>query len=341
MQKEEIAYSYHTFMLPFVFEGKFKEKEPWKCKNFQLKTTKEYNEYIYFYKHVQDALFGKKCDEAAISKYYDYEYEEGSYCIESKKGTFVLDLDGLSLRIFNTNVAILAFNFKNTRYYNQNDILAINDFGRRIYPQFLGKNFTVETKDSVLAYTLTLSIDDKEYKEDFTRFDKVTSLQDNQLSLMPIFVQELLEYNFDNFKNIKPVIDDRMFVISQYNSDALSHSLQTLNEKETYSYTSDDWWYKYLFVDGDSKTCQNKFMAKKLIEESSYARWIELGTLFGISRYSFVALTGSWYGKNRLLPHMQTMYFQIFSLLLAYRASIIKFSDDIQNVTSKSKNIES
>jgi Mg2+ and Co2+ transporter CorA len=60
-----------------------------------------------------------------------------------------------------------------------------------------------------------------------------------------------------------------------------------------------------------------------------------------VSRYSFVALTGSFYGKNILLPHMQTMYFQMFSLLLAYHATIIKFSDEIQDITSQSDGISS
>ena len=80
-------------------------------------------------------------------------------------------------------------------------------------------------------------------------------------------------------------------------------------------------------------------MTKELIKKSTYDRWVDWGTLFGISRYSFVALTGSWYGRNILLPHIQTMYFQIFTLLLAYRASIIKFSDDIQNATDEDKEL--
>ena len=80
-------------------------------------------------------------------------------------------------------------------------------------------------------------------------------------------------------------------------------------------------------------------MTKRLIKEATYDRWVEWGTFFGVSRYSFVALTGSFYGKNILLAHMQTIYFQMFSLLLAYRAIIIKFADEIQNITNESKDI--
>jgi len=333
-EDEKIIYSYHTFMLPFVFKGEFTPEVKWKYKLFEIETIKDYNEYIYFYKHVQDALFSTKETTDSISKYYEYDYKNGSYSIESNKGIYVLELDRLSLRTFiNTNVAILSFNLKNTKYYKQNDILAINDFGRRIYPPFLGQNFTQETKNAILAHSLTLTLDQKEYQEDFTYFDTLGNLK--QHSFMPKFIQKLLEKNFDDFTKIKPIIDDRMFVISQYNNDSIVNSLKILDYKERYTYETDEWWYKYIFIDGDSKTCQSKDMTQKLIKESSYDRWVEEGTLFGISRYSFVAVTGNQFGNDVLLAHMQTMYFQIFSLLLAYRASIIKFSDDIQNITSK------
>jgi hypothetical protein len=62
---------------------------------------------------------------------------------------------------------------------------------------------------------------------------------------------------------------------------------------------------------------------------------VEWGTLFGVSRYSFVALSGSWFGANRLEPHMRTMYFQMFTLLLAYRASILRFSNRVSELTLK------
>ncbi len=114
-----------------------------------------------------------------------------------------------------------------------------------------------------------------------------------------------------------------MFVISQYNNDALIGKLKLYKECQEYEYETNDFWYKYLFIDCDNKTCQSKHMTKKLITESTYDRWIDWETLFGISRYSFVSITGSSYGKNILLRHTQTMYFQMFTLLLAYRATII------------------
>jgi len=127
-----------------------------------------------------------------------------------------------------------------------------------------------------------------------------------------------------------------MFVISQYHNDALANRMKNYcDTTEEYMYENDDFWYEYIFIDGNGKNCQSRYMTKDLIKQSTYDRWVEYGTLFGITRYSFVVLTDSGFGKGVILPHTQTMYFQIFSLLLAYRATIIEFSDEIQDITSK------
>ena len=331
--------SYHTFMFPFVFKGAFDKKDMWEYHQFEIQQPRDYNEYVYFYKHVQDALYNVKGEmkHNFISKYYEYKEQEGTYTITTKnKGSFILKLDGISLRIFNTNIAILSFNLINDTYYNPQDILAINDFGRRIYPQFLGENFTQNTKEAFLAQSISLKFSQKKICEDFTHFNKIENLSIEKFNFLPKFIHELISPNFTNFTKIRPIIDDRMFVISQYHNDVLSHRMKNYCETTGYGYEKDDFWYKYVYVDGNGKTCQSKYMTKELIQQSTYDRWVEDGTLFGITRYSFVVLTDSGFGKGVILPHTQTMYFQIFSLLLAYRATIIEFLDEIQNITSKS-----
>lgn len=332
--KEKNIISYHNFMFPFIFDNNNKKEidKQWNYKNFVTNNQKSFNEKVYFYKHVQDALFNTKGkdEKKFISKYYEYEESQGTYVIDCKKGNFELELDGISLRVFNTGVAILSFNLLNTKYEALNDVLAINDFGRRIYPQFLGENFTKETQESFLANSIGLNLENKEViVENFEDYNDFSKLK-NGVKL-PSFIEKLIG---NSFSDIRYVIDDRMFVISQYHNDDLINTMNKYDDKnKQYCYENNDLWYQYLFIDGNGKNCQSKHMSQKLIKESTYDRWIEWGTLFGLSRYSFVTLTGSEFGKNILLPHMQTMYFQMFSLLLAYRATIIKFADDIQEVT--------
>lgn len=333
MENNNTIYSYHTFMLPFVFDIKHIDKNLWQYEKSTIETQRDYNEKVYFYEHVQKALFNTKDEDKSISNYYSLKYKEGTYEIDSKTGTFTLKLDGISLRVFNKNVGILTFNLLNDTYEKPNDILAINDFGRRVYPQFLGENFTQETKKSILANKITINLDKKvSISDDFSSYNTIKNINEKINNKLPEFINYFIK---NSFEKIDPIVDDRMFVMSHYHNDAIVSKLKNFDEsKNEYFYENDELWYKYLFIDSDDKTCQSKHMTKKLIKESSYDRWIDYGTLFGITRYSFVSITSSSYGKNILLPHMQTIYFQIFSLLCAYKASIIKFSRDIQETTT-------
>ena len=326
---EKQLYSYHAFMFPFTFENQ-KISDKWICKKFSITTQKDYNEYFYFYKHVRDALFDTKEGES-ISQYYEYIDQEGSFTIETNSCSYELEIDTISLRVFNTNVALISFHLLNSRYKDPQDILAINDFGRRVYPQFLGEHFTSETKNAFLAKSITINQPKVGVlTEDFSRFDALKNLK-SDMSLPPSYIKHYLD---DSFESYEQIIDDRMFVLSLYLSQSKANCLGRI-EDDRYIYEEDDFWYKYIFVDANMKSSQSKYMTKKLIKESTYDRWVGYGTLYGVSRYSFVAISSGEFGKEVIFTHMKTIYFQIFTLLLAYRASIISFSKRIQEVSKK------
>ena len=336
--KNDELYSYHTFMFPFSYEGKFDKGEKWRYIPFQIKSSRDYNEFIYFYGFAQDAIYNEQNEkDENIARYYEFAEQDGTYIIHTTKGKkrYDLELDGISLRVFESNrVAILGFNLKNTKYSDPEDILIINDFGRRIYPQFLDatKEFDLDaTKGAFLACKIGIEFKNgKKVEDDFSKFTQKGTFDNLERTLLPKYIGYLIE---DSFKDkIHPIIDDRMYTISIYLNDALSNKMKKFDEQNGYAYENDEFWYRYVFVDGGEKTCQSRHMTKELIKNSTYDRWVERGTLFGISRYSFVALTGSWYGKNILIHHMQTIYFQMFTLLLAYRAMILNFSKRVTKV---------
>lgn len=345
--KTNDPYSYHTFMFPFVYDEILTASfdEDWRYKEFTISSHEDYNEYVYFYDYVRKALYNRQDqpEDQDISQYYEYKDEQGTFSIDCALGQYELDLDGVSLRLFpNSKVGILSFNLKNYYYFNPSDVLAINEFGRRIYPQFVTQNGLCETKKAFLPESITLTFKGRgPIREPFENRDNVEDYliphSDSYNQRLPLHILTLLQ----GVHNPRSIIDDRMFVMSLYMNDGLANRVKFYNPSANeYRYERDDWWYKYIFVDGSDKTCQSIHMTKKLIGESTYDRWVEYGTLYGISRYSFVALTGSWFGKNRLSPHFRTMYFQMFTLLLAYRASIIKFSDDVVKATKKVQDIE-
>ncbi|MCL6102248.1 MAG: hypothetical protein M1292_07115, partial [Bacteroidetes bacterium] len=147
---------------------------------------------------------------------------------------------------------------------------------------------------------------------------------------------------------INPLIDDRMFVLCWYGNDELSTELQSEIGKKAdglseLNYESNDWWYRFMFNDQKWATCQNNEMKRSLIKKHTYPRWSELGTLYGVNRYSFVCLTGTLahlkdVNAAFLVNHMQSMYYKLCELCLVQRACIIRFSEEVTGISAMKDN---
>ena len=364
--------SYHNFMFPFRFDKitkeakgldrhKYYKKEPfdervdikslleylvnldsrWKYEQFEIESNLDYNEYTYYHDFVRDALYNEHKKSIAGETSYFFKQDIGAsdrYCIGIKDGkTYTLDLVGLSLRIFDTGVGILSIELNNTNpsQSSLDDILKINEYGRRVYPQYLSKgendDWAEGTKGSFLADFIEISYGDKQVRESFEYKEIPKKIELAQ------FIKDLLGdpfcYKIDEKDNqdkflIRPIIDDRMFTICWYGNNEVSETLRDNNYQES------DTWYEFVYIDGNGKTVHSPSMQKELIEKATYDRWMDFEyglTLYGMSRYSFVCLSNaSEYSQNVLpLPHMRTMYYQMFTLLLAQRASILRFSDEV------------
>lgn len=313
----------------------------------------DYNKYVYFYEYARQVIFDLgNAKNKSKSSVYEFSYKRtGDFILTLKDGKkYVLKIDAIKLKVYKTGVAILSYHLANYQYSSSDDILKINDFGRRVYPQFLkesdlGDSYIHKAQNYFLPFEVELELNGKTepIKEDFTHFNGLNLIRDNPTKVSRI-ITDLLG---DKFKNglkenvqvgeihINPVIDDRMFVLSWYGNNDLSGTLKKFDsEKEEYYYSKSDFWYQYVFVDGNSKTCESKIMIKNLLEESTYDRWVDYGTLFGLSSYSFVALTDkSGFGENTLVPHLKLMYYEMVALSLAQRASILCFSEEVSFVS--------
>lgn len=354
----------------------------WIWKPYHLSDHLTYNEFNYFYDYVREVMYdlgedlvSKKSGSENILRHYEYglpkfknEAKKSYYTIACKAGTFRLEIEDIILNVYNTGIGILSFHLANHDYEKPDDILAINQFGRRIYPPFL-KNFT---KDQISPRTdelpfyvnieLPLEGGESYFNENFLRYSDSKYFRYSNFQL-PFFIEALFPTNTftvlekEKAQNVGakiqmiPALDDRMFIISWYGSDNLvkykagenSIYLNAIHSNlDAYNYETDEWWYKFIFVDGGSMTCQNDGMKKSLLNEHTYARWVNLGTLYGASRYSFVALTSEYQTlKNNnadfLYHHMTTIYYKLVELCLVQRASIIRFSDEITHLTNFAK----
>ena len=333
---------------------------------------KEYNEYIYFYDNVRQAIyqqeepdnivehkiFNRKLaqhilkikrinKEEDIVKCYKFKNVDcnSRYIIEMKKEEngntvieekYELELTDIKLKVYNTGVATLTYFTEN---YNdettKEDILRINEYGRRIYPQFSPIPKCINT---FLAQRLVVSISNNIDKSE--NFDWNIREHSNRISGT---ITGLLGVNFSTDDNtykdyikIRPVVDDRMFVVSAYRNNFLCKKLKSGKG------LGKDFWYEYTFIDTGSPTCQDDDMLEDILRKATYTRWRNYGTLYGVSRYSFVMLKDEGekekpYEKDVFVTHMQTMYYQMVALVLVQRASILRFSDELSKVSKSEK----
>ncbi len=369
------CYSFHYFMFPFRFDkilkpfnNKYKYyeeydfdkrvkdqiynlkealvKNGWKYYPFKINNRLDYNELAYFYDFAKESIFNmQEFNEGKTSYYFEKKLlDESFYIINTSSKSYKLKLESITLRVFDTGIAILAYEVVNFDFPALDDILKINEFGRRVYPPFIGKNGIIETKEKMLATSIEV-LDKKDDFNTFNEYQKLTTIP------LPKFIIEILgkdsfttHFNEKNKFFIQPIGDDRMFVVCWYGNDELSNCLKSIDFYKDDNYSNNqciDNWYRFIFIDAGDITIKNSYMKKGILLKSTYLRWQEYGTLFGVSRYSFVSLTSSYkelkkYNADFLVEHMNTLYFQLITLLLAQRASIIRFSDEIAAVASSS-----
>lgn len=342
-----MRYSYHIFMFPFrwhieeqrnerfgeqiafrnikspaVFDGWERVIEP----KTQEEKESLYNEKNYFYEFVHDALYDTgRDDNTNIVRHYERKEPKSQnvqYHIKTFSKEYVLNVDAINLNLYSTGVGVLSFYLYNEKYEDKDDILKINQFGRRVYPPFyLDKTFHNET-----AHCLSFEGLNGVYSEDFQHYGVDDA--NKPASFLRKMVNEIAP-NID----IKAVIDDRMYTMSWYKNDEFVQSLCNMTDEECSN--SDD-WYRYVFVDAGEPTCQNTNMKAMLLTNASYKRWQKGPSLYGISRYSFVMLT-SCGCPDFLLKYFETEYARMAELILVQKASVLRFSAEVTNISSMEK----
>jgi hypothetical protein len=349
----------------------------WKRIPYRTDTILKYNEYNYFYGMTRDVLFddGKPLDKTIIANlFYDIEPDIYTYDItlcdwSGKVKKYSLNIDSIILHLYSTGVGVLSFHLNN-RLEAQKDpdsILDINQAGRRLYPPFFGIDFDVvgtqkqfDFEDFEYGIDITtkkelargISVLSELNFEDFKEYSRAEHFASNPFQLpkhiaflfdgVPITVDKG-DYNSKEKKMyIAPSLDDRMFVLCWYGNEHKSYNLKQKNQKTgELAYETDEWWYKFMFNDQNSITCQNLSLRNELIKKHTYQRWSDYGTFYGINRYSFVCLTGTldtlkkpYINAAFLVNHMQTMYYKMAELCLVQRACLLRFSEEVSGISS-------
>lgn len=354
IKESNSGWQYAPFkLLQTPLEYKNDEMEDVERKKYSPDEVWAYSEYKYFHEYVRETLFNRKEEEELfpnkndqpISLYYEREVKPTDEMIlyvrkEGEILNYTLKVETLSLRIFETGIGILAITLYNYCNEDFDSILRINDFGRRIYPQFLGEQNEYfpdpidAVKGSFLPDKIVFKTSDVDTIDTFVTNDFLSERKH-----FANYIEKLLNPFHDTSKDklaITPIIDDRMFVVCWHENDLIINDLSK-PYGDQYNYNDSDNWYKYIFIDsGKDPLVRHKNFKKELIQNSTYPRFTESQTLFGITRYSFMclcAVDGFLYAVIR--NHMQKVYFQMAIILLAQRASILKFNTELEKISEE------
>lgn len=297
-----------------------------------------YNEKNFFYKFVHHTLYDMDDQDSLVRHFERKETQlsenEVFYLIKKKdrEQPYKLRVNAININFYATGVGFLSFYLRNEieEQSGPDDVLSINQYGRRIMPPFYGD---IEAHIETAEYLRIEGLNERDYQEDFKSYSFGDTWK--PASIITDLVEELATNII-----IEPVVDDRMFVLSWYMNDALctrykgcleKFMAEDMNEEEQ---QYKDFWYRFLYVDGSFCTCQNDEMKKDLLIKHTYPRWEKESSLYGVSRYSMVYLTNHKApGEEHLLATFETIYARMVELVLMQRASMLRFSAEVTKVS--------
>lgn len=275
--------SYHIFMFPFSLRRDWKGKDMnkmlsakgWTRQPFDYcrgDFASNFSEMSYFYEFSSGAMYDDPDSLNCVVMTYSMPLgEDASYKIKvNKSGTkyvYKLHLEKVEFNVYDDKAAILSFHLANTDYADMQDVLRINDYGRRCYPQYLandrfGQIDLQMTKNSFLADCIEVDLDNGRcYLEDFSHFDHPR----HQPFVLPKFIRGLLP---DEMHDCRWLLDDRMYVVSILCDEDKAGVLGKLPyEKDSIAKRIEEYsdWYQYVFVDNGYPTCADPNMFAQLL----------------------------------------------------------------------------
>ena len=330
-----IPHSYHTFLLPFEYSGTILPDSGFCAEKTMTATAvsagkkyvADYAMFQYFTPEARSLLFGAKHDYC----YPPEKLENEVYIIEKHEGkgrpakTFLLPVTRVRVLLQDNGVGLFMLSVENRDYPEINDIAWINEYGRRISLPYLtdAPHEVAAEKISLLGKTADFVKLSEEYIS--------SGHTPNGDIIEP--VRAVIEDLLGGKGEIKPIIDDRMFVCCLIRNEALSASF-----KDDGLYTSEE-VYRLAFVDADDASCPSERMRREILERCIYDRWATWGTVDVVTHHSIFRLTGEYEGIiNSVINPFNEMYVQLAAGALLQRASIMYFSNKCAQLSRKINN---
>ncbi|MCW6665365.1 hypothetical protein NHG32_06685 [Aerococcaceae bacterium NML191219] len=353
--------SSHVFILPFIIDG-IENKDKIKVGSKWKKLSKEKDEFgrrSLTFPHLKINNYPlvynncKKSIEFLAYNFNQFFNDEAMDIIMENSDSYILDDDELEfydihthaedrqstklyrlyvkyvmMRLVGKNSGFLIISLDNHLYDSLADVRNINQYGRRVYDPF--KLQFVSDMESSKNILLSPNQDWLSHRDKYSLYIKDA-------------IKELMETFFDSRIPIFPkgdttglavhrILDDRMFVLSNYSFDQVGDVLRIYAERgrsETNPdvlYETEKKIYSWIYVDKGDACCQSRMMIKNQLNSSLYDRWIDLGTLYGITQHSMIMMT-SHNVPNYIPSYFFTEYLEMILIVLVQRIGILYYSD--------------
>lgn len=394
--RAENPYSKHIFILPFVIsndKGLELQANVWgKISDMKDLPYLEEDRYRYAYEkflnqEVHDAIrdYSRTYRYKGGERYYQvhcYRKEEDSSVAENDTHiqSYQLDINYILMRLIQDDAkddtdsripartGFLIIAADNYYYEDLESIRAINQYGRRIYDPFLTP--VLYYRES--PYDITLSDQSStevvspiaEPRDDFSvgKVKVKSAIKDLFHSFFGqnilLFPQGFREKNDKQLLEINRILDDRMFVLSDYqleksDFDELSLAIRETSDPQFQKfcqasdgdgqlelvYNQQKRLYSYIYLDNGDSTCQSARAIVPLLQRSIYDRWLDYGTIYGVTQHSMIMLTTKGV-PDFLLTYFYTEYLEMILFVLTQRVRILSFSSDAGERAKNSENTD-
>ncbi|NQN66908.1 hypothetical protein HPA05_00130 [Streptococcus suis] len=394
--RAENPYSKHIFILPFVIsndKGLEPQANVWgKISDMKDLPYLEEDRYCYAYEkflnqEVHDAIrdYSRTYRYKGGERYYQvhcYRKEEDSSVAENDTHiqSYQLDINYILMRLIQDDAkdatdsripartGFLVIAADNYYYEDLESIRAINQYGRRIYDPFLTPVLYVRES----PYDITLSDQSltevvrpiAEPRDDFSvgKVEVKSAIKDLFHSFFGqnilLFPQGFRVKNDKQLLEINRILDDRMFVLSDYqleksDFDALSLAIRETSDPQFQEfcqasdgdgqlelvYNQQKRLYSYIYLDNGDSTCQSARAIDPLLQKSIYDRWLDYGTIYGVTQHSMVMVTTKGV-PDFLLTYFYTEYLEMILFVLTQRVRILSFSSDAGERAKNSENTD-
>ena len=290
------------------------------------------------------------------------EKKEKAYKVEYIK--YDLGIKRITLRLYDPiGIGVIVYELENYNHRCIEDVIQINEYGRRIQlammaPDAEGTKFLTAARLCIQGTYLCSKINQNFEDEVLAHSNSAENFpwDKDKLNAVSLTVSELFsdrggkhKVSFEKKEEGKfyfmPYVDDRMFCMSLISDHEIYPHLKYIDIDSLGDEEQLKRLYEYVFIDSyNGCTCQNLPMCKEMLKKALYLRWADCGSIFGINRYSMVAITGKHnvVGDTVIQPFL-TIYKEMVQLVLVQRAAIGMFAEramEISRIASENKLIK-